>query len=443
MVTVGEYAFARSAALENVSLGDKLTSIGNNAFAHCATYNDGVFTLTLAGAVANLTMGENVFDKCGTLGVYVAVSDLEAVKAYRKAWGGMGYAQYVGLDLSDEAAAIAGTYYTDLGAEQAAMLVLGVQVLLDGDAIGVYTVSGTTVTVTLFDGYTEASGAIADGVITITLNDTAYTFRPVYVDESGDGDILVYQDGYQTGLYNGTSITFDEGDTLSFKLDNYRHTITLNEQDKTFTEVVVFEATTTRYYAPDGYSYVEITVTDEDGTFTMEGSLYDLDGRTSAIRGSAGTWNAVRDEEDPNVYYLTLILNRGYCDYTVVITLGEGLDEDGNRTCTYYLESVLADAVTVTVNDEEKQVATTVYYEQTDPNVPTGEISGFALTIDGVSVSVDSFTSSVNPSNSNQYTYTLTVTQEGYAGTYAVSVTYNSSTGTRVTAITFTPAEQA
>lgn len=452
VVTVGEYAFARSTALENVSLGDKLTSIGNNAFAHCAAYNDGVFTLTLAGAVANLTMGENVFDSCGTLGVYVAVSDLEAVKAYREAWGGTDYAQYVGLDLSDEAAAIAGTYYTDLGAEQAAMLVLGVQVLLNGDAIGVYTVSGTAVTVTLFDELTvTAEGALADGVITITLNDTAYTFYPEGTErsfkDSDDSDELTIQLGYgtTTGLYQGESveIVMDADEGIYFILDGYRHTLTLDLEGNTFTEEIAFESVTTRYNAPDDYSYIVITVTDEEGTFTMEGTLDGLDGRTSAIRGSSGVWNAVRDEEDPNVYYLTLILNRGYCDYTVVITLGEGLDEDGNGTFTYYLESVLADAVTVTVNDEEKQVATTVYYEQTDPNVPTGEISGFALTIDGVSVSVDSFTSSVNPSNSNQYTYTLTVTQEGYAGTYVVNVTYSSSTGTRVTAITFTPAEQA
>ena len=47
--TVGEYAFARSTALEQVSFGASLKSIGNSAFLQCGSYRDATFTLTLAG----------------------------------------------------------------------------------------------------------------------------------------------------------------------------------------------------------------------------------------------------------------------------------------------------------------------------------------------------------------------------------------------------------
>lgn len=456
VVTVGEYAFARSDALENVSLGDKLTSIGDNAFAHCAAYNDGVFTLTLAGAVANLTMGENVFDKCGTLGVYVAVSDLEAVKAYREVWGGMGYAQYVGLDLSDEAAAIAGTYYTDLGAEQAAMLVLGVQVLLNGDAIGVYTVSGTAVTVTLFDGYTEASGAIADGVITITLNDTAYTFRPVYVDESGDGDILVYQDGYQTGLYNGESIEFvtDEGDGIYFILDSYRHKLTLDHEGKSFTEEITFELYTVTYTAAfDEYSDSEITLTfnspdKESVTLDSSHRFYLIDGRSNSsgrvYSEAAGAWTiewvSSDDEAQTATYRIVApqLANRvagTIVTYSILVTvdISDEALQAGSGEFSFRLEKTVYPEATVTGGTTA--VVTAYYAEPADGENGTGAIERMELNIGGTVVT--------GTLSAEGEVYTLTVAEGDYAGTFVVTFKLSASTGRSITSIVFTPAEQA
>lgn len=455
--TIGYSAFNYCTALENVSLGDKLTSIGNNAFAHCATHNDGVFTLTLAGAVANLTMGENVFDSCGTLGVYVVVSDLEAVKAYREAWGGTDYAQYVGLDLSDEAAAIAGTYYTDLGAEQAAMLVLGVQVLLDGDAIGVYTVSGTTVTVTLFDGYTEASGAIADGVITITLNDTAYTFRPVYVDESGDGDILVYQDGYQTGLYNGESIEFvtDEGDGIYFILDSYRHTLTLDHEGKSFTEEITFELYTVTYTAAfDEYSDSEITLTfnspdKESVTLDSSHRFYLIDGRSSSsgrvYSEAAGAWSiewvSSDDEAQTATYRITAYFSRFsggvsrlYTYYILVtVDVSDETLQAGSGALSFRLEKTVYPEATVTGGTTA--VVTAYYAEPADGENGTGAIERMEINIGGTVVT--------GTLSAEGEVYTITVTEGDYAGTFVVTFSLSASTGRGFTSIVFTPAEQA
>ena len=466
VVTVGEYAFARSTALENVSLGDKLTSIGNNAFAHCAAYNDGVFTLTLAGAVANLTMGENVFDSCGTLGVYVAVSDLEAVKAYRTTWGGTDYAQYVGLDLSDEAAAIAGTYYTDLGAEQAAMLVLGVQVLLNGDAIGVYTVSGTAVTVTLFDELTAtAEGALADGVITITLNDTAYTFYPEGTErsftDSDDNDELTIQLGYgtTTGLYKGESVevVIDADEGIYFILDGYRHTLTLDLEGNTFTEEIAFERYTVTYTSAfnDYYDNV-LTLTYETldkksvtmGTTRDDHLFYLIDGRSNSngkiYQESAGAWTiewlSSDDEAQTATYRIVApqLANRvagTIVTYSILVTvnISDETLQAGSGEFSFRLEKTVYPEATVT--GATTAVVTAYYAEPADGENGTGAIERMELNIGGTVVT--------GTLSAEGEVYTLTVAEGDYAGTFVVTFKLNANTGRSITSIVFTPAEQA
>lgn len=461
--TIGYSAFNYCAALENVSLGDKLTSIGDNAFAHCATHNDGVFTLTLAGAVANLTMGENVFDKCGTLGVYVAVSDLEAVKAYREAWGGTDYAQYVGLDLSDEAAAIAGTYYTDLGAEQAAMLVLGVQVLLNGDAIGVYTVSGTTVTVTLFDELTAtAEGALADGVITITLNDTAYTFYPEGTErnftDSDDSDTLTIQLGYgtTTGLYKGESveIVIDADEGIYFILDGYRHTLTLDLEGNTFTEEIAFERYTVTYTAAfDEYDDSVLTLTYETldkksvtmGTTRDDHLFYLIDGRSNSNgkiyleRAGAWTieWLSSDDEAQTATYRIAApqLQSQKTIVYYILVTvdISDEALQAGSGEFSFRLEKTVYPEATVT--GATTAVVTAYYAEPADGENGTGAIERMELNIGGTVVT--------GTLSAEGEVYTLTVAEGDYAGTFVVTFKLSASTGRSITSIVFTPAEQA
>ena len=252
VVTVGNYAFAACTRLESISLGAALTSVGNRAFAMCANAGSGIFTLELAGDSAP-DMGEEVFYGCGAYAAFVAVKDTATAAAFRTAWEET-YASYVGVMLSEEARAVAGVYYTDLDAASAGMLILGAQVILNGTPIGTYTVSGTTITVTPFDGSDPITGSFAEDeeeitIVSLTVNETAYTFYPAgtirtFTSQDESGGTLAILLGYETtyGVYAGTLVEIHLGDTIWFELDGERYTVTLDMEAMTFAVTAESEA---------------------------------------------------------------------------------------------------------------------------------------------------------------------------------------------------------
>ncbi len=247
VVTVGEYAFAGCTQLESVSFGAALASVGDRAFAMCANAGSGIFTMELTGDTAP-EMGEEVFYGCGAYAAFVAVKDTETASSFRTAWKDT-YASYVGVTLSDEARAVAGVYYTDLNAAAAGMLILGAQVILNGTAIGTYTVSGTTITVTPFEGSESITGTFAKDeemtTVSLTVKETVYTFYPAgtirtFESQDESGVTLSVLLGYETtyGVYGGVLIEIHLGETVWFEIEGQRYTVTLDMENMTFTVTV-------------------------------------------------------------------------------------------------------------------------------------------------------------------------------------------------------------
>lgn len=443
--TVGEYAFARSEGLENVSLGASLKSIGKNAFFYCGTYNNAVFTLTLEGTSAP-TMGEDVFLNCGKKGCYVAVKDLDTVIAYRGDAKWADYAKYVGIAVKAENGA--GNYYTSPASETAASLTLGVQVIFNGESIGVYELEGNKLSVYLFDGETGVSdtpvaGTLTDGVIEINLKETQYK---LYIEGSewtfkNEENTLTIMAGTGTvqGFYNETPISVTLGEEISFILDNRKHIITdLNETELTFTEELA-----------DSYElkYTNVNSDDRESVFTLEikgegteniglvagreaNCIHEIDGRTSSSTVAyflKTVWTI--DSIKENVYTVAItynVVNYGNIVYYVAFIV-----DNETMTFDYYLVKTVHPEV---VADNGAKVELTVFYDipesVNDTISGTGEIIGLSAIINGEQVTIDSVAETSDG-------YIMIISEGEYAGTYTVEIKLSTSIGRKITSIKY------
>lgn len=456
--TVGEYAFARSTALEQVSFGASLKSIGSSAFLECGSYRDATFTLTLAGTTAP-AMGENVLQDAGTLGAFIAAPDTAAAAAFREAWSAT-YASYVGVTPSAAAAAVAGVYYTDLGVSPAARLVLGAQVVLNGTTVGIYDVTGTTITVTLFADNSTVSGTVSGDTgktIAITLNGNAYTFYAEGTERTltGTAGSVTIALGYgsTTGLYNDRSVEVTLDDGIYFILDGYRHTLSIDLANGTFTEEVAFEAIVRDYvaYGTDDYNstlrIIEGRDAEGNATYTLEkgnqNRLYSIDRRSyrTQVSNNRGNWTLALIAQDGDIltYRITIPFVAYYNNmpysmtYSVIAIVdnGEAIGEDGEYAFLFYLEEAYHPAVAVDGLDASVQM--TFVYEPVQYG--TGAITSVEFTIGGTTVVSDEIT--VNTED----TITFTVNAGDYAGTYVLAV--SGSSNTRINSITYTASAQA
>lgn len=455
-VSVGRIAFRYCTALENVSFGAALTSVGDSAFADCATYNNGALLVTLGGTTAP-DMGADVFADSGKKGVSVAVKDIATAVAFRTAWADT-YASFVGVSLSPAASALAGNYYTDLDVFPQMAVTLGVRVLLNGEAVGAYDVSGATLVVYLFDasaqGYSVVNGALAADHATVTLNEVEYTFYPegttrTFRDADNNELVIPFGYGSVTGTYKGTETQIFLGEEFYFLLDGYRHTLTLNFEAMTFTETVEFEEIVRNYvaYGEDDYnsnlSVVEGRDAEGNVTWSIDHSarnrLYKIDKRAYNVSISdRNSWTIEFVSEDAEAKTITYRLaapvtgNYAITYYVLIVVDHSEANEDGTYTFTYSLEKAAHPSVVVAGLEESGNVGVTVFYEKAENG--SGAISGFALTI-GETV-VESRELSLEGS-----VYTFSVAEGEYAGTYTVSV--SGSSYTKIASVTFVAAASA
>lgn len=456
--SVGDYAFARSTALEEVTLGQNLVSVGSNAFAHCAGYQDGTFTLTLLGTTPP-QMGENVFERCGTLGVSVGVADLDCVKAYRAAWAS--YADYVGITPSEEAAVLCGVYYTDLNAAVSAMLALDTQVRLNGEVIGVFTVSGGTVTFMLFDEtYSSVTGTVSDKVISVSLQGNAYVFYPAgtertFTDAQSPEKSLTIALGYgtTTGNYQGADIEIVLGESIYFIFEGERHTLTLDLEENTFTESVTFEAYTVEYLLPfDDYNDNELTITFESAdnksvTLGDTHRFFLIDGRSGSngrvTASTAGAWEIEWVSADADAQTVTYRITAPYSRrsggvqqqylYKILVTVdvSEETLKAGTGSFSYCLEQTVYPETTVSVGDTSVAIVLTAYYSAPTEGSGTGSTERFTLKI-GETVADGTIVSAQDD------VYTFTVSDGAYAGTYVITFKTTASAGRSVSSIVYT-----
>lgn len=449
--TVGDYAFARSEALENVSLGASLKSIGKNAFYKCGSYNNAIFTLTLEGTTAP-TMGEDVFTDSGKKGCYVAVKDLNTVIAYRSDEKWAEYAKYVGIAMKAENGG--GTYYSSPASETAA-LTLGVQVIFNGESIGVYELDGTKLSVYLFDGETGISdspvtGTLTDDVIEIALEEKQYK---LYIEGSewifkNEENTLTIMAGAGTvqGFYNETEVSITLGDEISFILDSRKHIVTLNEADLTFTEVLA-ESYKLRYTNVNSDDYESrftleikgegienITLDDEN----LANRVYGIDGRNpnTALNYRLNIAWTIESIED-NIYIVSISSALDKITYYVAFIV-----DNETMTFDYYLIKTVHPEV---VADNGAKVELTVFYDipesVNDTISGTGKVIRLEVSINGQSVTVDKaverFISASEDGKYSYYEYDVTISEGEYAGSYTFAITLSTSTGRKITSVKY------
>ncbi len=451
--TVGDYAFARSEALENVSLGASLKSIGKNAFYKCGSYNNAIFTLTLEGTTAP-TMGEDVFTDSGKKGCYVAVKDLNTVIAYRSDAKWAEYAKYVGIAMKAENGG--GTYYTSPASETAA-LTLGVQVMFDGESIGVYELEGNKLSVYLFDSETSVSaspvtGTLTDGVIEITLEEKQYK---LYIEGSewtfkNEKNTLTIMAGAGTvqGFYNGTEVSITLGDEISFILDSRKHIVELNEADLTFTEELAksYELKYTNVNSDNRKSVFTLEIKGEgtENIGVVEGGvgvniIYGIDGRTgsASVSYSRNTVWAIESIQD-NIYIVSILTFDKVVYYVAFIVDNETMTFD------YYLMRAIYPAVTLTMeNEESRSMKVTIYYDIpesiNDTISGTGKMIGWEISINDQSVKVESVIERFIKVDGTRsyYEYDVTISEGEYAGSYTFAITLSTSTGRKITSVKY------
>lgn len=443
--TVGDYAFARSEALENVSLGASLKSIGKNAFYKCGSYNNAIFTLTLEGTTAP-TMGEDVFTDSGKKGCYVAVKDLNTVIAYRSDEKWAEYAKYVGIAMKAENGG--GTYYSSPASETAA-LTLGVQVIFNGESIGVYELDGTKLSVYLFDGETGISdspvtGTLTDDVIEIALEEKQYK---LYIEGSewtfkNEENTLTIMAGAGTvqGFYNETEVSITLGDEISFILDNRKHIITdLNETELTFTEELAdsYELKYTNVNSEDYESRFSIIIKGE-GIENIELSpernynrVYGIDGRNlnTAVTYSKDRLEWKIEDLENNIYTVSMTFNS--VNYGHIIYYVAFIVDNETMTFDYYLVKTVHPEV---VADNGAKVELTVFYDipesVNDTISGTGEIIGLSAKINGEQVTIDSVAETSDG-------YIMIISEGEYAGTYTIEIKLSTSTGRKITSVKY------
>ena len=332
---------------------------------------------------------------------------------------------------------------------------------LNGELIGVYTVSGETVTFTFFDEtYSSVAGTVSDKVITVSLQGNAYVFYPAgtertFTDAQASDQSLTIVLGYgtTTGRYQGADIEVVLGESIYFILDGNRHTITLNFEEKTFTESVAFESYAVNYILPfDEHSDNELTITFESAdkksvTLGDTHKFYLIDGRSGSngriYSSVAGAWGIEWVSADAEVQTVTYRISAPYSRFSggvqqqylykilVTVDVSEETLKAGTGSFSYYLEQTVYPETTFSVNDASATVVLTAYYSAPADGSGTGNIERFSLKI-GETVVDGTIVSAEND------VYTVTVSDGEYAGTYVITFKTTASTGRAVSSIVYT-----
>ena len=241
-------------------------------------------------------------------------------------------------------------------------------------------------------------------------------------------------------------MTLDDG--IYFILDGYRHTLSIDLANGTFTEEVTFEAIVRDYvaYGTDDYNstlrIIEGRDAEGNATYTLEKSnqnrLYSIDRRTysTQVSNNRGNWTLALIAQDGDIltYRITIPVVGNYSmTYSVIAIVdnGEAIGEDGEYAFVFYLEEAYHPAVAVDGLDASVQM--TFVYEPVQYG--TGAITSVEFTIGGTTVVSDEIT--VNTED----TITFTVNAGDYAGTYVLAV--SGSSNTRINSITYTASAQA
>lgn len=421
VTTIGELAFSRSSALASVKVGNKIESIGDEAF----IYVKSGFALEIAAGVQEIEFGTDVFKGATTASVLFA--NLDDAIAFFATDAGKVYGAHVAV-----ASTLDNDYYTDT---MDSKMTLNTQITIDGNLLGIYDVTGTTLTVytadaTAANGYVQTTGTMNAGVY--TYNGKTYYIaglEKTYTLEGGT-TTFVYKLGEDKAVYNGTEVTLKDGLTFTYT-DGYDYTITLLAEGK-FTEAKKFVPVSKDYTDATGTLAARypltIKVNNPEGTdVEISGSLY-ADG-SRRYPTSTNTWTNPQKIGE-NTYSIVVRYRKSVSgvqlnrDCTVVITVNPTAG-----TYTSYVSQIVYSDNTVT--DGTKATVTFAFDS-------TGAVTGISLKVLKGTEYVDVMATCEIPSGVPGSTtdYTLTVAEGEFAGTYVVTRA-PKSTGANIT-ITYT-----
>ena len=421
VTTIGELAFSRSSTLTSVKVGNKIESIGDEAF----IYVGSDFALEIAAGAQEIEFGKDVFKGATTARVLFANLD-EAIAFYATAAGKTYGAHVAVVSLIDN------DYYTDT---MDSKMTLNTQITIDGTLLGIYDVAGTTLTVytaeaTAANGYVQTTGTMNAGVY--TYNGKTYYIaglEKTYTLEGGT-TTFVYKLGEDKAVYNGTEVALKDGLTFTYT-DGYDYTITLLAEGK-FTETKKFVPVTKTYTDATGTLAarypLNITFNNAEGTdVEMSGSLQ-ADG-SRRYPTSTNTWTNPQKIGE-NTYSIVVRYRKSVSgvqlnrDCTVVITVNPTAG-----TYTSYVSQIVYNDNTVTGGTK----ATVTFAFDS-----TGAVTGISLKVLKDTEYVDVTATCEIPSGVPGATtdYTLTVAEGEFAGTYVVT-RVPKSTGANIT-ITYT-----
>lgn len=334
------------------------------------------------------------------------------------------------------------------------------QVIFNGESIGVYELDGTKLSVYLFDGETGISdspvtGTLTDDVIEIALEEKQYK---LYIEGSewtfkNEENTLTIMAGAGTvqGFYNETEVSITLGDEISFILDSRKHIVTLNEADLTFTETLA-----------DSYElrYTNVNSDDRESVFTLEikgegteniglavgarvNIVYGIDGRVDSysLSNSRNTWKIESIEE--NIYTVAMTSNVSYGSITYYVAF---IVDNETMTFDYYLVKAVHSAFGIQTNDETdtgNKAALTIYYDipesVNDTISGTGKVIRLEVSINGQSVTVDKAVERFIKVDGTRsyYEYDVTISEGEYAGSYTFAITLSTSTGRKITSVKY------
>ena len=194
-------------------------------------------------------------------------------------------------------------------------------------------------------------------------------------------------------------MTLDDG--IYFILDGYRHTLSIDLANGTFTEEVAFEAIVRDYvaYGTDDYNstlrIIEGRDAEGNATYTLEkgnqNRLYSIDRRSyrTQVSNNRGNWTLALIAQDGDIltYRITIPFVAYYNNmpysmtYSVIAIVdnGEAIGEDGEYAFLFYLEEAYHPAVAVDGLDASVQM--TFVYEPVQYG--TGAITSVEFTIGG------------------------------------------------------------
>ncbi len=419
VTTIGELAFSRSSALASVKVGNEITSIGDEAF----IYVGSGFALEIAAGAQEIAFGTDVFKGATTARVLFANLD-EAIAFYATA-AGKTYGAHVAV-----ASLLDNDYYTDT---MDSKMTLNTQITIDGALLGIYSLSGTTLTVytadaTAASGYVQTTGTMNEGVY--TYNGKTYYIaglEKTYTLEGGT-TTFVYKLGEDKAVYNGTEVTLKDGLTFTYT-DGYDYTITLLADGK-FTETKKFVPVTKKYTDATGtlsstYA-LNVTVNNAEGTDVSMSGYLQADGRRNSATNT--TWSKAQKLAD-NQYSIVVSFNKSSGgkqlahECTIIVTL----DTVNLKYVSYESQIVYHDNA-VTIGDTATTANVCVTYAD------NGEVNGISLQVKNASGTyedvVTTFTS--KEVQSTQTVLYLTAESGNYAGTYTVTIK-PATTGAAVT----------